>query len=659
MWDSTITYTDYWRAKQFVGEIKGASRAAGQRVALEVSRQTRDLIASQEELTRAHIDAQQVMANTINEGMEQLSYDLQDISSGISELNATFHWGFGQMIAGLGRMNDSLEALVKIAKTPVQTMAFNHFEIARDAFRQGLYREALEELDKAIQGDHTSPGYKLEWRFHHLHGIVRLGFVDCDLTLVDLGKAEEDFLNAARYARKDYPEDAGRAFLSAGWAGYCQGKMTEALAHTEEAMAVHPGLGEAVFQASKILMAMGDVDGALPLLEKAIEHDRFYALKAAGDGDYKKNETALRGFLNELRKEKYRQASYEIDKALDTIRGYRLSATLAEVKKRLEHCRTDGDSWPLMDILALVKEWRQWGGGFLTRELPAIITTQIEIETKEQEQEEYQEKIVTRPAGLFRREEFRMETRTRQRLVTRKKTANKTIEVICDEWTQTIGGQPSCTWEFCLIPSGSFMMGEKGRPHKVTLTRDFYLGRYPVTQRQWETVMKNNPSNYKNENGPVNHVSWEDVQQYIKKLNELDGGSRYRLPTEAEWEYACRAGSNGEYCFGDQETMLREYAWYGISYSSSASPLPVGRKKANAWGLYDMHGNINEWVQDWYGDYFGSVTDPAGPSSGWQRVYRGGYYFSHANDCKSAYRGKSVPDNRSSDKLGFRLFRTR
>lgn len=394
MWDSTITYTDYWRAKQFVGEIKGATSDAGQRVAMEMSRQTREIIASQEQLALAGIDvvedmtreiiasqkqlalaqieAQQTMSSeiigSINDGMERLIYELQDISSDISEINATFHWGFGQMIVEFGRMNDSLEELVKIAKTPVQTVAFNHFDIARDAFRQGLYPEAHEELNKAIQGDHTSPGYKLEWRFHNLNGIIRLGFVDCDLTLVDLGKAEDAFLKAARYARKDYPEDAGRAFLSAGWACYCQGKMAEALAHTEESMGVHPGLGEAFFQASKILMAVGDVDRALPLLEKAIEHDRFYALKAAGDGDYKKNEPALRAFLEALRKKKYRQVAHEIYNGLDTIRGYSLTNTMADTKKHLERFISHGVSWPLMDILALVAKWRQFNGGLLTYE---------------------------------------------------------------------------------------------------------------------------------------------------------------------------------------------------------------------------------------------------------------------------------------------------
>jgi formylglycine-generating enzyme required for sulfatase activity len=297
-------------------------------------------------------------------------------------------------------------------------------------------------------------------------------------------------------------------------------------------------------------------------------------------------------------------------------------------------------------------------GGFLTKELPGI-PIQIEMETQEQVpgMESYQEKIVTRPAGLFRREAFRMETRTRPCRVTRKEILNKTIEVIRDEWVQPIGVQPGCAWDFCLLPAGSFARGDKGRQHQVTLTRDFYLGRHPVTQRQWEPVMGNNPSVFKGEDKPVERVSWEDVQQYIQKLNERAGEARYRLPTEAEWEYACRAGSSGKYCFGDHETMLGEYAWY--EKNSDRQTHPVGLKKANDWGLYDMHGNVWEWVQDWYGDYpAASLTDPEGPSSGSARVYRGGSWFNPAKGCRSAARDLYDPGLRSGH-LGFRLLRIR
>jgi formylglycine-generating enzyme required for sulfatase activity len=271
-----------------------------------------------------------------------------------------------------------------------------------------------------------------------------------------------------------------------------------------------------------------------------------------------------------------------------------------------------------------------------------------------------------------------METRICQRIITSGRTLNETIEVIRDEWTPTIGGQPSCIWDFCLIPAGSFMMGGNSysyRQYKVTLTSDFYLGRHPVTQWQWEMVMGSNPSRFKGADRPVDTVSWEDVQQYMQKLNELAGETRYRLPTEAEWEYACRAGSNGEYCFGDDASMLDEYAWY--NNNSSNQTHPVCLKRPNSWGLYDMHGNVWEWVQDWYDDYpRGSVTDPQGPSSGKiliridpddparvssgpRHVYRGGSWHQFAPCCRSSFRRYHLLPDERTIALGFRILRTR
>ena len=183
VWGSRMSYKDYIKAKQFVGDITGASREDGRRVYMEISRQTLEIVASQEALAREQINVAEQSARSTREGFEVLSYRITEISSGVSELNATFHWGFSDMLAQLGHMNDTLSELVKSAKTPLHTVAFNHFELARDAFRQGLYKEALEELDKAVSGDYSSPGYRLEWRFHHLRGIIRLSFTECDFSL--------------------------------------------------------------------------------------------------------------------------------------------------------------------------------------------------------------------------------------------------------------------------------------------------------------------------------------------------------------------------------------------------------------------------------------------------------------------------------------------
>jgi formylglycine-generating enzyme required for sulfatase activity len=216
--------------------------------------------------------------------------------------------------------------------------------------------------------------------------------------------------------------------------------------------------------------------------------------------------------------------------------------------------------------------------------------------------------------------------------------------------------------EFVFIPAGTFMMGsEAGEmderpPHQVTLSRPFYIGRYEVTQAQWQKVMGNNPSLFRGDATlPVEQVWWTDVQDFIRKLNAMEGGNRYRLPTEAEWEYAARAGTTTAYSFGDDASQLGKYAWY--KDNSRDRTHPVGQLKPNPWGLYDIHGNVMEWVQDWYGFYTsGPVTDPRGPPSGTHRMRRGGAWNNEAPICRSANR-YSVPGFRD-DFLGFRLLRT-
>ena len=192
------------------------------------------------------------------------------------------------------------------------------------------------------------------------------------------------------------------------------------------------------------------------------------------------------------------------------------------------------------------------------------------------------------------------------------------------------------------------------------MTKAFELGQHEVTQEQYEKVMGTNPNTFKGPQNPVENVNWDDAVEFCRKLSELpeekSGDYVYRLPTEAEWEYACRARTKTEYSFADSDSGLGAYGWY--KDNSGKTTHPVGQKKPNPWGLYDMHGNVWEWCQDWYGDYpSGAVTDPTGAASGSGRLLRGGSFFGQTSVVRSAYRNSNRPDSRLSN-YGFRPART-
>ena len=220
-----------------------------------------------------------------------------------------------------------------------------------------------------------------------------------------------------------------------------------------------------------------------------------------------------------------------------------------------------------------------------------------------------------------------------------------------------------------LIPAGEFMMGspatesdrrDNETQHRVSITKPFYMGVTEVTQEQYQKVMVTNPSQFKGPQNPVEKVSWADAVEFCRKLSALPAektaGHVYRLPTEAEWEYACCSGTATAYSFGDDASRLGDYGWFGSNSGSKTHP--VGEKKPNAWGLYDMHGNVWEWCQDWHGDYpSGSATDPTGATSGSLRVFRGGSWNDSARHCRSADRSGDTPEARGIN-LGFRVLRS-
>ena len=255
---------------------------------------------------------------------------------------------------------------------------------------------------------------------------------------------------------------------------------------------------------------------------------------------------------------------------------------------------------------------------------------------------------------------------SRLEIMIEEKKRLETEEQLIDESKRPSGvmepyavSENSIGMKFVLVPPGKFFVDknneEAGPAHEITLTKGFWMGQYSVTQRQWEQVMQNNPSEFTGSDRPVENVSWYDVQVFIQCLNRQEKTVKYKLPTAAEWEYACRAGNSSAYSFGDDEENLGEYAWY--EDNSRDETLPVGLKKPNAWGLYDMHGNVWEWCEDGYGDYpSGTVTDLEDLSVSTQGL-RGGAWSASDWRCRSDSRLWDDPDVRLGD-LGFRLVKT-
>jgi formylglycine-generating enzyme required for sulfatase activity len=233
---------------------------------------------------------------------------------------------------------------------------------------------------------------------------------------------------------------------------------------------------------------------------------------------------------------------------------------------------------------------------------------------------------------------------------------------------------PSCEMKMNWVGAGHFQMGspaaEAGRSNdegpqtEVTISRGFWLGIYAVTQEEWRAVAEEasglnaEPSYFRGERLPVEQVSWNDCEQWLQELNALEEarlprGFQFRLPTEAEWEFVCRAGTSSRFHSGNGDDQLDEYAWY--SGNSRSQTHVVGEKKANAWGFHDMHGNVWEWCADWYGALpGGSVIDPKGAVFGTNRVFRGGSWGVAASRCRSAYRVWNKPGYRDYT-VGFRV----
>ncbi len=654
-------YRQYLQKQAYVNDIRDAQRSAAQDTIAAIGASSRLILLGVEGGMGRIADAQREAAEMTAAATERSA---DRIVGAIDELDSTFRWGFGQVIGTLGGMSTSLAALVQTAKTPAQTAAYEQFEIARDAFRKRLYSECLEALSTAISGDHTSPGYKLEWRFHQLVGVVRLGFPGCDVSLVDPAAAEQSFLLATRYARADEPGEAARALFSAGWAAFVQDKLSDALEHTEGAIAIDANFAEALFQSAKIRMAQGDPDAALPVLRRAINLDNGYAPRAAGDDVFRRHLRSVDAFLDALRKEKARTLQPGARTRLaELVPLIAKSADLAghPTVRRLTKVAEADSLMGLMDLFGFEKDSEKDA-----EELSAFISLlagrrrreprDVSVDREIEENYDVQETV----AGFFRN---RIVNVRKSRIVRRTTKEQWSVcvngfgDVISTGLERLMEGEADFLKKVrILVRPGTFAMGDSALlKHDVTITRPFLMHATPVTQAQWETITGDNPS-YENPDHPVEHVSWFDAIRYCNALSRAEGlkeayvieGSSvrwkgldalgYRLPTEAEWEYACRAGTSG-----DRHGDLDAVAWW--KGNSGLMVHPVGQKLPNPWGFFDMLGNVTEWCWDAWAPYpRGAAADPVGPalSRNEMHVARGGGYCYDARYAQAGERSMGV-----------------
>src|SRR6185436_7940537 len=266
-----------------------------------------DIVATQSE--------SQAELRKIREALEVGSITL---ATGLAELNATFEWGFGELLMAVGRLQDSLQSLLRIAKAPAQTWAYEQFEIARDAYRRRLFNECLEHVDRAIGGFGSNTGYALDYRFHYLRGVVLMGsFYNRARTMIRLPDAQQAFCTAARYALHDTPQEASRSFLAAGWCAYCQGDVVQALELTRKSQRLNGSLSTAHYQLAKILMHSGRPAEAIPHFKAAVDLDRRHALKVLDDSDFTRHPGDVASALEELRS----KARYEMAAVWTLVQG--------------------------------------------------------------------------------------------------------------------------------------------------------------------------------------------------------------------------------------------------------------------------------------------------------------------------------------------------
>ena len=295
---SNALQTQGFRIERGVGRVETELKSGVSRIAGDLQRGFSDMSQALDQGLSAVSQGLGQIDGTLMEGFVVLHSDLSSIGNTVNKLSAKFDWGLARLEAAIGGVNDTLQNLVKLARTPEQTWAYEQFEIARDAFSQRLYPEALEHVDRAINGYLSHTGYKLEHRFHYLCGIIRRGaYTNSSPDIVNLPQAELAYLNAARYAEANYKPDAAQALCAAAWVAYCQDRVNEAVNYATRSIAIFP-LPETNYLLAKFFFHRGgEAQTALQLFSKALDSDPLYAVRCFDDPDFQTHETDIRALI--------------------------------------------------------------------------------------------------------------------------------------------------------------------------------------------------------------------------------------------------------------------------------------------------------------------------------------------------------------------------
>jgi formylglycine-generating enzyme required for sulfatase activity len=683
VFDTGYSYVEYLK------ELRNSQPEgnATPQVILEIPKSLLDQIADEKSLVENNLQLESIVTRLIDN--KEVDYccivsNPPEIKTKYAEIPADFHWGFADRIIHSGHFHDDVNQIFPQPEKPDHIEAFGFFAKALDSFNKKDYVSAADFLKTAISGNATFKGYKNEWRFHFLAGIIHLGFYGCNTDLVDLGAAEKEFIQAGKYALADYPIESSIALLAASWAAYCRGKSDDTQKYTSEALNLNCKLSEAHYLKGKNLLSAGNISEAMQELYLALDSDVFYALKAAADCSYNVYESELKETLINWKADRLNSFRSEVAEDVAALNASSINNDLKGVLDIFSKDRF------LLDMKRVEQEWSKF------KTIPVFVSKpveklKIELETLVKVVEPYKEKVVIREKTWFRKEEAKIVAKTR--VVEKMKKMRYEVSILRDMF-MFFTGKVLVEFDMVQVDSGKFKMGDTagvGRADELPIREidltTYLISKIPVTQKLWNLVMDTNPSNFHGYDLPVEHISWYDAIDFCNKLSILAGftpcynidksvkdpnnlnktdskrlvvtcdwdATGYRLPTEAEWEYAAKGGDNSNYynfAGGDSEGPV---CWH--KNNSQYKTQNVGQKKPNELGLHDMSGNVWEWCWDWYEEYIeGHYENPRGAETGNYRVLRGGSWADNLNYQRVSSRGKENPTGRYSS-IGLRVVR--